>query len=79
MICKHLFADARNGHDIPWTRLAWQGRFDPPKDFGRDDGTQGTYAFSVRCGACSKSPADQVQYIEEFYRAGQLHVADFCR
>ena len=75
MICHHLFEDAREGKDISWAKVRWHGKHIPPKRFIRVDGTGGTYHYAVYCAACAKSP--EVDYIEEVWRNGQLHVADF--
>ncbi len=79
MICRHVFEDARAGHDIAWDVVVWEGRLNPRKEFTRDDDTTGTYSFSVSCPACIVLPHDEVAYVEEFFQSGQLHVADYCR
>lgn len=77
MICSHLYKRATLGHDISWKLVTVAGRFEPRRGFIREDGTDGASDFHVSCGRCAgRRDAD---YVEELYRHGQFHVADFCR
>jgi hypothetical protein len=76
MICKHLYEAATRGEMIAWRAVAWEGPFDPPQGFTREDGSTGRAHYGVECSACFKS-SEPTDYIEEVYRNGQLHVADF--
>lgn len=77
MICSHLYKRATLGHDILWKLVTVGGRFESRRGFTREDGTDGASDFHVSCGRCAGRP--DADYVEEFYRHGQLHVADFCR
>jgi hypothetical protein len=78
MVCRHIYEAATRGELLNWTRLKYKGRFEPPCRFNRNDGTSGQLDFAVACVPCSKLPSGEVDYIEERYRDGHLHVADFC-
>lgn len=79
MLCWHLFECAAKGHELSWKGLTWHGRFEPAHPFRRMDGTEGACSFVMRCGTCAKLPETSVNYVEEVWRRGQLHVADFVK
>lgn len=79
MVCHHIFEDARRGKlSIDWHQVQVDS-LELPKTFRREDGTTGHANYFIRCAACEKLPAREVDYIEEFWSDGRLHVADFCR
>jgi hypothetical protein len=79
MICRHLFERAARGLlSLPWKSVVWEGRFEH-RLFYRDDGSEGHCNYFVQCGPCSQMKRTEVDYIEEFWQNGHLHVADFCK
>lgn len=79
MVCKHLYEQSS-------CRVVQQSlsgavisrRNIPRRPFIREDGTKGEYDFAALCKECSRLPRNQVDTIEQHYRAGRLLVADFA-
>jgi hypothetical protein len=77
MLCHHLYEDATRGKlSLQWNTLQVEGRFNPPKAFNREDGTKSASHWTVACSECARLPANEIDYVEEIWRHGRLHVAD---
>lgn len=76
LVCDHLFKQPELFGSGP---CAFDGRFSPPVEFTRDDGSKGACHFLLVCPDCSCLPNDQVSLVEAFWAERKLHVADFHR
>lgn len=79
MLCRHLYESSAcrvSPQYLP--HLGHIRRFDPPKQFTRDDGTMGRYNVVISCKACSvESP--EFLFVECVISGGGLQTADFMR
>ena len=77
MVCRHVFESARRGKPPDLASLHWE-KPETPKEFYRAvDGTAGRYNFLAKCDACVSADPHSVDYVEEIFLGGLLHVADF--
>jgi hypothetical protein len=79
MICCHLFERARRTLSIDWPNVTWAKHEGEARIFRRVDGSAGKGDYYVRCSSCDRKDPKQVDYVEEVFRHGKMHVADFLR
>jgi hypothetical protein len=72
MICHHAYETPH-----PWGVLRYQGPFNPPARFTREDGTDGLCKWLLACPFCQDMPKGEIDYVETFWRNGNVHVTDF--
>lgn len=73
MVCEHLWNKPTLWKEIKSEPL------NPPKTYHREDGTSFEASWSVSCAVCQSKPAEEVNYVECYWRYGRMHIADFCR
>ena len=82
MLCRHVYETACRGEQIDWESLTHRDLTTASakdRETQREDGTKFECDHTFRCAECAGLTPHDVLYIEEVYRGGVLHVADFMR